>query len=47
MNAMIIPHFTYCLTSWTQDNKSTMKLTEAYKHTYNIYIFLMSSIEYT
>lgn len=39
MNAMIIPHFTYCLTSWAQANKSTMKSLESlYKHTIKVLV---------
>lgn len=39
MNAMIIPHFTYCLTSWAQANKSIMRSLESlYKHTLKVLV---------
>lgn len=37
MNAMIIPHLTYCMTSWTQARSTTMKpILSLYKQTHKV-----------
>ena len=37
LNAMIIPHFLYCITSWSQACKTTKPLETLYKSSLNIY----------
>ena len=38
VNAMIIPHFLYCIASWSQSNKTVLKALESlYKSAFKIH----------